>query len=229
MNLKLAAVLCSGLLWSTAQGVFAQEVEPAPEQPQGTYPHPYTHPYGHDDAALRRKAEPYSRRHVYLGAEAVFIGLAHETGDIDVLPGVGGGFNITLGGRVHRRLALELNWLSTFQSHDERAAVFPGEDRPLTLNGITLDMRVYIRDRGRVQPYVTVGGGGYMLGPGYGRPDGSGPGFEAGGGVDIWMTRMLTLGFNAQYRGIGLYNVGPFDQDTYVSAVTLGADLRARF
>jgi hypothetical protein len=68
-----------------------------------------------------------------------------------------------------------------------------------------------------------------MLGKGYSRPDGSGPGFEAGGGIDFWLARHMTLGLNAQYRGIGLYNVGPLDDDNYISAVTLGGDVTARF
>ncbi len=219
MKSIVAAVLYTGLL-VTAPLVHAEEGEPV-------YPHRYTHPYSHDDPALTaRPRNPYARDHFYLGAEAVFIGVAHETAQREFLRSAGG-FDISVGGRVHRRLAIELNWMSTF--HEDRTTLFRGSAEALMLNAVTLDFKIFVWYRGRVQPYVAVGGGAYFLGKGYTNLDTLGPGFEAGGGIDFWLWRHLSLGVKAQYRGIGMLDYKVFHEESYISAVTLGGDLTARF
>jgi len=226
MTRRIAMMLSSALFLIAAPAVRAQEPAPVTPQPSGTYPHQNVHPYGHDDPQIRRAADPFERRHAYLGAQAVFFGRLGETAERDYL-GSGGGFEITLGGRVHRRVALELNWLSSFQS--DRSGLYPGNAHVMVINGVTFDTRIFFLTRGRFQPYATVGGGAYILGKGFASYEGVGPGFEGGGGIDFWLSKHVTLGLNAKYRGIGLINAGPLNEDNYISVITLGGDVTARF
>ena len=49
------------------------------------------------------------------------------------------------------------------------------------------------------------------------------------GGLDIWLTRHLSLGIRAQYRGVDLIDYDAANDDTFVSMLSAAADLTVRF
>jgi hypothetical protein len=97
------------------------------------------------------------------------------------------------------------------------------------LDAITVDLKVFILrganivNAGRaaeLQPYVTVGGGAYLLGDRF-TEIAAGPGWEIGGGVDLWIGPYFSFGLKAQYRGVGLIGYDPQQRlNTYISLFT---------
>ena len=117
--------------------------------------------------------------------------------------------------------------------HNER---FTGDPNALFLWGVTLDAKLNLLRpswRHRLVPYLQVGGGAYGLYSDayWGTSDlAKGGGFQAGVGLDLYLTRWLSLGARMLYRGIvmGKLNttcdgecVSPNEEDrTYINGLT---------
>jgi opacity protein-like surface antigen len=127
----------------------------------------------------------------------------------DISPGVYG--SVYVGMYFGSRLALELGFLGSV--HQERFSY----DVPSSLMmwGLTLDVRYnLIRPawRSRFIPYLQAGVGVYGLvgdsydeyGSGSSTSLATGGGFQLGGGVDLFVSRWLTVGARVLYRGIVL-------------------------
>ncbi|MGM0576404.1 MAG: outer membrane beta-barrel protein [Myxococcota bacterium] len=116
----------------------------------------------------------------------------------------GGGFDLFLGWRFTQHAGLDLSWTTTFHDAGESAPHFDDG----TLSMFTADVRIYLLpEPTRIEPFANVGMGFYALS----RDDfyGSsltGPGLQAGGGVDIHLTPHITLGGKLLYRGAHLEN-----------------------
>lgn len=167
---------------------------------------------------------PYARPHFYLGAEGEGVVVLGATGPNAFLDH-GGGFNLFLGGRINRWAALEFGWQATFHNPE-----FDELGRPLGhvgLQALTLDGKFY-PVHGRVQPYVSGGAGLYLLGDVF-DVFAEGPGFQVGGGIDFWLSRAVSLGLRAQYRGVDMLDYDTRQDDTYLSLLTFGVDLTGRF
>jgi opacity protein-like surface antigen len=173
---------------------------------------------------LVRDREPYSRRHFYLGAEAVGVAVVGQTGPRDFIAH-GGGFNLFLGGRVHRHVALEFGWQPTFHSWDGRP--FASGDG-LALTALTFDAK-FFPIGGPIQPYVSAGVGSYLLSDDRLSLYAEGGGYQLGAGVDFWLGRHFSLGLKAQYRGVGLVNFDRNGNNSYLSLFTAAGNFTARF
>lgn len=161
------------------------------------------------------------------GAAAVFPG---DSTSLATELGVGGGFEIFLGWRLNEFAAVDLEWMSTF--HAGKNTFNSG-----LLSALTGIVRVYLMEPGEFEPYALVGVGLFLL-----NRDGdslatlSGPGFEAGAGVDWHLNRVVTLGGKAMYRGAYLdfqegTTLDPLGSElpSFIHLMTLSAHVRLNF
>jgi hypothetical protein len=180
----------------------------------------------HADEVLVVRPPNYARRHFYLGAEGVASVFLNQT-EPHSFVGDGAGFNLFLGGRVTRHLALEFGWQPTFHG-----APGDGLDRPaqdgIGLSALTFDVKLYPLTSW-VQPYFTVGPGVYVLTDYMLRPIAGGGGYQIGGGIDFYVLPVLSLGLKAQYRGVTLLDYDPQGDTTYLSMLTIAANVTGRF
>ena len=116
----------------------------------------------------------------------------------------GAGFELSLGARLGRYLGLDLAWDSTY--HDNQLVQSGVINNTVTMQAVVLDGRLYF-STGRVQPFVSVGGGVFLLGSDF-RIQAAGPGWTAGGGADIWLQPWAKLSVKAQYRGAEILEKG---------------------
>jgi hypothetical protein len=179
-----------------------------------------------DEVWITRAPVPYERTHFYLGAEGVVSALVYETGSRRLL-GSGGGFNLFLGGRVSRRVALEFGWSPIF--YGQPGALLPQQSRSgLSLSALSMDLKIYpLLDW--VQPYFAIGPSGYLLTDNAFDYLAGGAGWQIGGGVDLWLARRFSIGIKTQYRGVALTDYDNAGSSTYASMLTLGADATGRF
>jgi len=171
-----------------------------------------------------REANPFARRHVYLGAEAVGSVIVSQTG-----PEVfshGAGVNVYVGFRLHKRLAAEAAWSPIFHQRSTDVASFT--DQHLAMQSATLDFKLFPL-LGRVQPFVTFGPGAYFLTQWTMQYYGGGVGFQAGGGLDIWLGRHSALSIKAQYRGAGIFDYDPIGTTSYFSMIAFSGGFTGHF
>ena len=177
-----------------------------------------------EPVSIRREENPYARRHFYMGVEGVGVAVLNETGPRAFL-NAGGGFNLFIGGRVHRSVALELGWQPTFHNNE---VDFSGHRiDTIGLEAITMDLKFFPL-QGPIQPYFTVGGGGYLLGDSFSVFAG-GPGYQIGGGIDFWVTPWASVGLKAQYRGVAMLDYDVNRDNTYLSLFTGSFNFTGRF
>ncbi len=171
-----------------------------------------------------RYYNPYARPHFYMGVEGQGIVVLGATGSNAFLDH-GGGFDLYVGGRLNRWLALEAGWQATF--HNPEVDDLGRQVDRVGLQALTLDAKFY-PVHGPVQPYFSGGAGLYLLGDSF-SVFSEGAGFQVGGGVDFWLTRHLSLGLRAQYRGVDMVDYNSQGNDTYLSLLSFGADITGRF
>ncbi|HZS39725.1 MAG TPA: outer membrane beta-barrel protein [Polyangia bacterium] len=173
---------------------------------------------------VRPAPNPFARPHFYMGAEVVGVAVVGETGPRSFLDH-GGGFNLFVGGRINRVFALELGWQPTF--HNNQTDIFGERVSTVGLDALTVDGKFYPL-YGPIQPYLTVGAGLYLLGDNF-SVLAEGPGYQIGAGIDFWITRHVSLGLKAQYRGVALVDYDVFRDNTYLSLITGSGNLTVRF
>jgi hypothetical protein len=138
----------------------------------------------------------------YVGVGGGGFGVLGASGPFEYL-GSGGFANIYVGMNFSRRFALELGFLGSI--HDEE---FSYEPQSLMLWGVTLDLRYNLVSPSwtrRFVPYLQAGVGAYgLVSDNYSGSQSlaQGGGFQAGGGLDIYLARWLTVGVRLLYRGI---------------------------
>jgi opacity protein-like surface antigen len=171
-----------------------------------------------------RYYNPYARPHFYMGIEGQGIVVLGATGPNAFLDH-GGGFDLFVGARLNRWAALEFGWQATF--HNPEVDDFGREVDRVGLQALTLDAKFY-PVHGRVQPYLSGGAGLYLLGDSF-SVFSEGAGFQLGGGIDFWLTRHMSLGLRAQYRGVDMVDYDTHNDDTYLSLLSFGVDFTGRF
>lgn len=165
---------------------------------------------------LPRSRPGFFRLGPYIGVGAGGFGIISAKGPFQYIsPGAFG--NVYIGMNFSPRFALELGFLGS--AHQEQFAVYDAtysnyEQNSLLLWGVTLDAKLnLIRPswRSRFVPYLQAGVGAYgLVGErmdewGYEQAElATGAGLQLGGGIDIYLTRWLTLGARVLYRGIYL-------------------------
>ncbi|MFO0748059.1 MAG: outer membrane beta-barrel protein [Myxococcota bacterium] len=152
--------------------------------------------------------------------------------DITAGLGSGAGFDVGFGWRIADSVSLDFNWLMSF--HDSGDSTATGSEAALT--SLDLDLRFFLTDRTRrVQPYVQVGVGAYILGRDSFEFDTlTGGGFQLGGGADFYLTKYVSIGGKLLYRGAYLDNADATysyypTESTWLSTLTYGADLKFHF
>jgi hypothetical protein len=142
----------------------------------------------------------------------------------------GGGFNLAYGFYVLDALSVETAFGMTFHE----LADAPGSSG--VLGHVTTDLRIHVGAEDRaLQPYLLAGLGFHFAG----RSDTSDPalsglGFQAGGGVDYFLSPSLSIGAKGTYRGAYLDDSGSTldgiaTESMWLSNLSLTGDLKVHF
>jgi len=143
----------------------------------------------------------------------------------------GGGFSLDFGWRLGSSFSLDLGLSTSF--HDVGYTVDAAN-----LTSITIDGRFFLSDwNQRLQPYLQAGLGAYVLSYADNDEPFSGPGFQLGGGVDLYLSRGVSIGAKLLYRGAYVereyydyYGDYYYAGDTsFISSFVYGADVKFHF
>jgi hypothetical protein len=108
----------------------------------------------------------------------------------------GGGAAVFIGARPWPWLALLATYDVAFHQ------VVDGSPYAVaTLQSLRADVRFLFAAGATVEPYLQAGAGLYLIGDSYGFAQ-AGGGFQAGGGLDVYLAPVLSFGLEALYRGI---------------------------
>jgi hypothetical protein len=123
----------------------------------------------------------------------------------------GGGIGLFGGIRLNPYISVEGNW--TFALHDEIRPDLPEIDsQSIYLMTFTADLKAHLPTRSSMELYLQAGAG-VLLSGGISLdqreselPDSFSVGatFTVGGGLDIWVTRHISMGARVLYRGFAL-------------------------
>jgi hypothetical protein len=164
----------------------------------------------------------------YAGVGVVGTSILDQSGGPETLR-TGGGVSAWLGVNLSSALSVELGWLGSFHNPQTYSTYYGRDTSFLVLEGVTADAKIHL-GRGPIDPYLQGGVGVYFLGDSaVGFADSVGPGYQLGGGIDLWVGRHVTLGGRALYRGIAM---GPPDggpADTFVHAATVEGSVAFHF
>jgi hypothetical protein len=180
--------------------------------------------------ALAQYPSEYSidRRGVYLG----FAGMGNfvvnqSSAPVDGFIGQGGGFALFLGYRIAPMFALELAY--SLNVHNPVQYNTGEMIDALLLHAGTLDLKVLFPNRSIVRPYLQGGLGIYELAS---YADSTlyrnGIGFQLGGGLDIWLNRIFSIGGRVLYHGI-FFTQEIASYRPFLSTVSLEINLQAHF
>lgn len=184
----------------------------------------------------RYYARPYYRPHarvvaiypqgLYVGGGLVINRILHQEGDSDLLSN-GAGLTLYTGLRINRALAVEAGWIGTLHRQPSASNAF-GDG--VVLNGFTGDAKLFFESSSEsFEPYVQAGVGLYLLDSGYFGAQSAGAGFQAGGGFRYKLGEHADLGLRALYRGLAMGPPNATYSDTYVSGLTVEANLGFQF
>ncbi|HEX2573823.1 MAG TPA: hypothetical protein VH877_30015 [Polyangia bacterium] len=165
----------------------------------------------------------YGRSHFYLGGGPSVVLVLRQSGPRPLLSD-GAGFRFTLGGRLGRHFGMEFTWSPSFHHHDPD--YFGRLFGLMRLTTLSVDGKFYPL-RGPIQPFVLFGGGAYLLGDRFSLIAG-GPGYQLGGGIDFWLSRHVSLGVTAQYRGALVFE-SLYSGVSYLGLFTGSLDVTGRF
>ena len=115
---------------------------------------------------MRRPRQPISdpRTSFYVGIGPMANIVVEGDDEITKLIRTGGGFDIFLGYRFHKMAAIEIGGMFTF--HDVERVTGTRDFESGILTGITGDLKFFfLPSSRRLEPFLQVGGGGYMFQP----------------------------------------------------------------
>ncbi len=146
---------------------------------------------------------------------------------------VGGGFSAWGGLDIGPVIALEVSYTSSFNPPAlgcTDLASFPVCNSSfLVLQMFGADLRLHIPTGTPIVPYIQGGGSAAWLGRNAFVADTSGGGFDAGGGIDIWLDRNLSFGTRVLYRGVWLATNNLDGTNTYVGMLTVDLNFAVHF
>ncbi len=144
----------------------------------------------------------------------------------------GAGFELGTGWRVSHDLSIDFNAAFTFHDALADGAASGGA----MLGNIGVDFRYFLGDWTRaLQPYIQVGLGGYFIARDNWNFDTlGGIGFQLGAGLDFYLSRSVSIGAKALYKGAYLDNSaqtwdGFATEAMWLSALSYGGDLKFHF
>lgn len=132
----------------------------------------------------------------------------------------GAGMSLYGGLRLGSQLAFEAGWMESFHNPAPVQTYYGEQLDYLVVEALTLDVRVFGRRQGALVPYFQGGVGLYALASEYFGTDSVGSGFQLGGGAEILLGPVVSIGGRALYRGIAMGPPHSNVRDTFVSAVT---------
>ena len=144
---------------------------------------------------------PADRPGMYLGLGVFGVSVVNQANSgVDFLTS-GAGYNMMLGFRLNRNLALELGLAEGF--HNNVTDAWGDTVDYLVLSQVTADLKLILPGPGgRLQPFVQGGVGLYVLADAYSSELASGGGFQLGGGLDFWLNPWWSLGGRLLYHGV---------------------------
>jgi len=166
----------------------------------------------------------------YVGVGVIGTSILDQSGGPELLHS-GGGLSAWIGVNLSRTFALELGWLGSFHNPATYYDSYYGGTNTsfLMLEGVTADAKLHLA-RGPIEPYLQGGVGVYFLGDtAVGFADSVGPGYQVGGGIDIWAGRYVTLGARALYRGIAMGPPEGGPADTFLHVATFEGSVSFHF
>lgn len=210
--MRCSAILAFALLTTVGASARAETINPQQRQPSPI------------DIRMPNRVVSTTSPHLYAGVGLAGVVAFQQTGPRGYLHR-GAGFELTVGARVSRMLALEFAWSSTF--HDNELVNTRGGVRPnvVGLQGLLIDAKLYPRATGRVQPFFSGGGGVYFLGENF-ASETQGPAWGVGAGVDFWLKPWARISLKTMYRGLTLMEDSG---KTSMSLATGALDFTGRF
>jgi len=188
-------------------------------------------------APVRRPRRQWQgqRRGVYLGVGLLGDFVIETDNDLSQVINTGIGGDVRLGFRPSNSFALELGGLLSIHDTDSR---FSDHDHAL-LGGLSAEGKWFIVPKSRrIEPFVQLGLGYYWV---WETSDWSdmalhGFGYDLGGGLDLRLSRVLTLGLSLLYKGMFMYKASDFDytgdyndEFAYLNHITAKVALQLRF
>ena len=184
------------------------------------------------------EAGPRYRMHAYMGGQLMGIGAVSQTADHSqgYLSRFGGGIGLFGGVRLSPNFSLEGNW--SFALHDEaNNGPYDGDGHfeTLYIMTFTADVKAHLPTNSPMEPYLQAGGGLLMSGGIYlddqtaDRPNAFALGavINAGVGLDLWVTRHISMGARVLYRGMALGRHADDENDdtfrNYVHGISVDA------
>ena len=172
--------------------------------------------------------ERIDKRGVYLG----FAGMGNfvvnqASAPVNGFISHGGGFSVFLGVRVGYMVALEAAYALNIHNPVQNSSGVTVD--ALLLHAGTLDLKILFPNGSSVRPFIQAGLGVYELASYADRTDyRNGVGFQLGGGLDIWLTRHLSIGGRVLYHGI--YFTQDIDGDRpFLSTLSIEGNLQVHF
>lgn len=190
--ITLSTILCSGLTREARAQIPVQHT-----------------PVLHGDAGDRHHFHAYAGGHL-MGLAAVT--QSAESRPDRYLSRFGGGLGLFAGLRLNPYVSLEGNW--TFGLHDEaNAGEAPtGDLESIYLMTVTADIKVHLPTRSPMEPFLQAGGGMILSGaielndkevPRHNKLS-VGATYTLGAGLDVSVTRHISVGGRVLYRGMAL-------------------------
>jgi hypothetical protein len=155
-----------------------------------------------------------------------------QSGGVEYLHN-GGGLQFWGGVEIGRIFGIEVKYDASFHNPisdcGSRSYPWCGANY-LTVETISLDLKLHIPTNSRFVPYFVVAPMVGWIGRAHSPTDAVGGGFEAGGGFDVWFSRHGTIGVECLYRGLKMQDFASSSgTDTYISFVQIGGNVAAHF
>lgn len=197
-------------------------------RPALAHPAPFAHKHSGSEtkprpaySRPRRGHEPTRRRgRASLGIGAVGAFLVNRAdGEMSRDLTHGAGVDVSLGLRLSQMASLEFAWLTTVHGAEREAAGF---DQAM-ITALTGGVRVFVVPSWRrLEPFVLLGVGATLISSdGSARNDLTGPGFEAGAGVDWHLSPGVALSTRVLYGGSAVDDKDRVLQGGAVESATL--------
>ena len=221
--------------------------------PEATYSHPRPRAHRHKRHKQVRRADKRStwapirrpRRHwrdqrrgpyVKVGFIADFV--FESDSDLTQIINTGLGGDLAFGIRMTDRFALELGGLLSAHGTDSKFTDSDGHSSAL-LGGLTMDGKFFFLPGSKtVEPFLALGLGYYWVWESNNWSDLAlhGFGYNLGGGLDLRISRVLTVGLGAFYTGMFMYTANDFkysqyyqDDYAYMNHITAEIALKLHF
>lgn len=183
---------------------------------------PRAHGHGHVRVAFMPSG-------FYIGAGIVALSILAQKGEEELLDD-GAGLSVYLGIPISERFSLEGAITSTFHNPETVLTAFGTDVDWLVLSAATLDGRFFFpRDGSATTPYIQVGLGAYVLDSDFFGTQSVGTGGQLGGGVEFDIAPSARLGLRGLYRAISMGPPEANYDDTFISALSLEANVTLLF